>query len=127
GGRLAALGDPVDPATLLAVEEPRPSVAPGSVRAAVVAVDGFGNVQLAADGDALEASGLRPGAPLTVTAGPTAADAVLAEPFGAVPAGELVVLIDSAGSLAVARNRGDAAACLRVAPGDWIWISQRAS
>jgi S-adenosylmethionine hydrolase len=106
----ARLGPPVaDPVRLPA---PTVHIGPGEVRAEVLSVDGFGNVQLAATGLGGLTGAVRVrGRPATV--GRTFAD---------VPAGELVVLADSAGHVAVAVNRGDAAARLGVEPGDIIEI-----
>src|SRR5262249_52955207 len=46
GADLGSLGAAVDPATLVRLEAPRPSVTLGSVTAVALAVDRFGNVQL---------------------------------------------------------------------------------
>jgi S-adenosylmethionine hydrolase len=106
----ARLGPPVtDPVRL---PEPTVHIGPGQVRAEVLSVDGFGNVQLAATGlGGLTGTVRVQGRPATV--GRTFAD---------VPAGELVVLADSAGHVAVAVNRGSAAARLAVEPGDLVEI-----
>ena len=106
----ARFGPPVTDAVRL--PEPTVHIGQSEVRAEVLSVDGFGNVQLAAT----ELGGLAgavqvQGRPATV--GRTFAD---------VPAGELVVLPDSAGHVAVAVNRGNAAAWLGLEPGDIVEI-----
>jgi len=106
----ARLGPPVtDPVQL---PEPTVHIGPGEVRAEVLSVDAFGNVQLAATGLAGLTGAVRvQGRPATI-----------ARTFADVPAGELVVLADSAGHVAVAVNRGNAAARLGVEPGDLVEI-----
>ncbi len=44
--RFDELGDEVDPATLVRIELPRPGVGPAGMRATVLAVDRFGNLEL---------------------------------------------------------------------------------
>jgi S-adenosyl-L-methionine hydrolase (adenosine-forming) len=96
------------------VRLPAPTVhsGPDGLRAEVLSVDGFGNVQLAAT----DLGGLA--GPVLVAGVP----ALVGRTFADVPEGELVVLADSAGYVAVAVNRGNAAARLRVRPGDIVEI-----
>jgi S-adenosylmethionine hydrolase len=124
GGDLSELGEPADPGTLVRVDPPEPGIAPGSLTACVLAVDSFGNVQLGAAASDLDGAGLEGTAVLAVRAGPESFPAARAETYSAVGDDELVVLVDSSGRLAVARNRGDAAMLLRVAPGDWVEIGE---
>jgi S-adenosylmethionine hydrolase len=96
------------------VRLPAPTVhsGPGELRAEVLTVDTFGNVQLAA----------------TDLGALTGRVRVLDEPatvgrtFDDAPADGLVVLADSDGYVSVAVNRGDAAARLGVGPGDMVEI-----
>jgi S-adenosylmethionine hydrolase len=104
------LGPPV--ADLVRLPPPTVHIGPGEVRAEVLSVDGFGNVQLAAtDLGGLAGSVRVQGQPARV-----------ARTFADVPAGELAVLTDSAGYVAVAVNRGDAAARLGLRPGATVHI-----
>jgi S-adenosylmethionine hydrolase len=57
GEPLAALGEPFDPATLVAPDLPPPRVEPGRLSAEVVGVDRYGNVQLLAGAEHLAAAG----------------------------------------------------------------------
>jgi S-adenosylmethionine hydrolase len=122
GGDLGSLGDAVDPGTLMRIEAPRPTVAPGSLTAVVLAVDRFGNVQLGADASDLEAAGLADAAAVAVRAGAKTSSARRASTYGEVGQGELLLLIDSSGRPALACNQGDAAGELRVAPGDTVEV-----
>jgi S-adenosyl-L-methionine hydrolase (adenosine-forming) len=131
----AALGPPV--ADLVRLPVPAVHIGPGSLRAEVLTVDGFGNVQLAAGAADLAAAGLAPadlaaGDLITADLAPAGSgrvegDAVgapqrarVGRTFGDVPAGELVVIIDSEDLVGIAVNRGDAAARLGVEPGDEV-------
>ena len=106
----ARLGPPVaDPVRL---REPAVHFGPDEVRAEVLSVDGFGNVQLAATDLGGLAGAVR------VQDGP----ATVGRTFADVPDGELVVLPDSAGYVAIAVNRGSAAARRGVEPGDVVEI-----
>jgi S-adenosyl-L-methionine hydrolase (adenosine-forming) len=106
----ARLGPPVaDPVRL---REPTVHIGPDVVRAEVLSVDGFGNVQLAAT----DLGGL------TGTVRIQDGLATVGRTFADVPDGELVVLADSAGYVAIAVNRGSAAARLGVRPGDVVEI-----
>lgn len=102
------------PAVADPVRLPAPTVhiGPDGVRAEVLSVDGFGNVQLAAT----DLGGLTER--VRVQDGP----ATVGRTFADVPAGELVVLADSAGYVVIAVNRGNAAARLGVEPGDVVEI-----
>ena len=102
------------PAVADPVRLPAPTVhiGPDGVRAEVLSVDGFGNVQLAATGLG----------DLTGTVRVQDGLATVGRTFADVPDGELVVLADSAGYVAIAVNRGSAAARLGVEPGDVVEI-----
>ena len=113
----ALLGPEVDPGRLVTLSAPRTEVTPGLVLADVLAVDTYGNVQLAATGDDLAAAGLE-GAVLV-----GGRPAVLGKTFADAPPGELVVLVDSAGQAAVAVNGGSAGSALGVEPGDRVDLS----
>jgi len=133
----ARLGPPVAANDLRRLPDPRVEVGDGSLRAEVLTVDAFGNVQLAATAADLAAAGLVPGAAVTVSrSGPTgAADAAdfgerawsasVGATFADAAAGELLVLVDSAGHVAVAVNGANAAAALGVRDGDELLMCAR--
>ncbi|RCW46038.1 hypothetical protein DFQ14_102340 [Halopolyspora algeriensis] len=100
------LGPPVPVSELLRPPEPECTVDGDAVRAEVVTIDHFGNLQLALPA---ERSPHRPGTRLRLHAGPVTAEARMATTFADVAAGECLVLADSAGQLAVAVNGGSAA------------------
>lgn len=115
GAELAEAGPALDPAGLVRLPDPVVSTGDGWLEAEVVAVDRFGNVQLAAPGELLT----RLGSTLTVGGVP----AVSGGTFADAPAGGLVVLEDSAGRVAVAVNGGRASVVLGASPGDVLRIA----
>jgi S-adenosylmethionine hydrolase len=117
GAPLAEAGPAMPPERLVRLPEPVVSTGHGWLEAEVLTVDRFGNVQLAAPGAALAGLGDR----LTVVGIP----AVRGATFADAPAGELVVLVDSADRVAVAVNGGRASVVLGVAPGDVVRIGDR--
>ncbi|MEV0809542.1 SAM-dependent chlorinase/fluorinase [Micromonospora sp. NPDC050200] len=114
GAPPADAGPSVDPATLVRLPEPVLRREADGFTAEVLTVDHFGNVQLAAGADLLRAL---PGA-VRVAGRP----AVRGRTFGDAPAGALVLMVDSAGLLAVAVPGGRAADLLGVAPGDLVAV-----
>jgi S-adenosyl-L-methionine hydrolase (adenosine-forming) len=135
GADPAALGPALDVAGLVRLPPPRVDVRPAGLTAEVLTVDRFGNVQLAARTSDLASAGIRLGDPVTLTPGdavtltpgdpvtPSPGDpdppatAVVGNTFADVEAGALVVLVDSAGHVAIAVNAGSAAARLATRPG----------
>jgi S-adenosyl-L-methionine hydrolase (adenosine-forming) len=122
GVPLENLGPAVDAASLVRLPPPHVVVGDGVVEAEVLAVDRFGNVQLAAPASALDAAGLARGDDVSVGVD---AGATYAETFGAVAPGALLLLADAAGYAALAVNRGSAAATLRAAPGDVVVVRRK--
>jgi hypothetical protein len=115
GAALAEAGEPCDPAGLVALELPRPRVEDGVLIAHAVYLDRFGNVQLEARGEELDA---RPGQSVAVSVRGESWPAVVVRTFADVPVGELLVYEDSSGRLALAVNQGSAVARLGIAVGD---------
>jgi len=117
GGEPSSLGAPVPPAALVTLEIPRADIATGEASATVLSVDRFGNVALALTGDDVRAAALGAGATVEVRTPDRVARAVPGSTFGDVEPGTLVVLIDSAGWVAIGRNGGSAADLLGARPG----------
>jgi S-adenosyl-L-methionine hydrolase (adenosine-forming) len=115
GADLAGAGSQVDPDTLVRLPDPVVEVGDGWLEAEVATVDRFGNVQLAAPGEALDHLG-----ELVRVGGVTARRAAT---FGEAASGALVVYVDSADRVAVAINGGRAVVALGVTPGDVLRIS----
>lgn len=107
-----AFGAEVDPATLVRLPAPVLQVGDGVVSAEIVGTDHFGNVQLAAGPDVLGELGVREGDRVTVEFGQSRRGAVVGRTFADVPAGGLLVHVDSAGAVAIAVNGGSAVSVL---------------
>ncbi len=130
GRDLEDVGVPIDAGTLRRLEVPKLEVREGEIRAEVLWVDRFGNVQLAARPSDAEASGLAselvvesghvrvPARPSTSFAGDLAA-AVMAETAAAEV---LRLIVDSNGRLVLVRRQDSAAAVLRASAGDMISV-----
>lgn len=121
GVPLEALGPPVPPRELVAVDWAGPVVEEGALTTTVIYIDTFGNLKfgaLAADlQDALGplAQGQRLELRTTGRGRQRSLDVAWAETFGTVPQGEALLYQDSYGRLCLAVNQGSAAQKLRLA------------
>ena len=125
GEDVGRLGPSIDADTLMRIAIPEPDVAAGTLRARVLAVDAFGNVQLAAEASQLDRAGFETAPSLEVTGGGAIVRASRGATYTSVEEGALVVLVDSSGWVTVACNGGDAARVLDVAAGATVVISRR--
>ncbi|HET6729620.1 MAG TPA: SAM-dependent chlorinase/fluorinase [Jiangellaceae bacterium] len=123
GVALSALGSALAVDDLARLRVPRVEIRAGVLETEVLAVDRFGNVQLAARDADLQAAGLARG-PVEVAVRDRAYAVVLASTFGDVAAGDLIVFVDSAGHIAIAVNGGAAAAELGLSPGDAVLVTR---
>ena len=126
GGDPASLGDEAAAQTLVALAPPVVSCVEDGARRRLTAdvtwVDRFGNVQLAAgerDGPGLEATVVDV-VLVASGAGPRSLRARWVRTFSELAAGELGLLADASGRLALAVREGSAAAATRLAPGDTV-------
>jgi S-adenosyl-L-methionine hydrolase (adenosine-forming) len=111
------LGPAVDLASLVMLPVPICEVDGDRIRVEVLTVDHFGNVALAAGAAELDAVGLRPGAAATVKWPAGAQRVLVGTTFADVAPRELVLLVDSAGHLALACRDGSAARHTGLQPG----------
>ena len=112
-----ALGPAIDPTSLVTLPAPVCQVDGNRIRAEVVTVDHFGNVALAAGAAELAAIGLWAGASVTLRWPAGEQRVLVGVTFGDVAQGELILLVDSAGHLAVSRRAGSAAHHTGLQPG----------
>lgn len=118
-----ALGPAVDPATLVALPAPVCQVDGHRIRVEVLHIDRFGNLALAAGAEVLTAIGLQRGAP-SILLWPAGTQQVrLGTTFADVAPGELVLLVDSAGHLAVACRDASAARLTGLQPGTVVELT----
>jgi S-adenosyl-L-methionine hydrolase (adenosine-forming) len=115
-----ALGPAVDPRSLVALPLPVCQVDGDRIQVEVLTVDHFGNVALAAGAGELDAVGLHAGAVATLRWPAGAEPVLIGTTFADVSQGELVLLVDSAGHLAVACRAGSAAHRTGLHPGDVV-------
>lgn len=111
------LGPPVPLHLLDRLSTPAPTIRPGALISEVAGVDRFGNIQLTAPETALADAGFTPGDPVIIRLGEVRHVGVIGRTFADVDNGELVVLADSAGLVALAINGGSAATRLGLTPG----------
>lgn len=107
--QLSDLGPPVDPATVTPLLLPLPEIEAGRVSGVAWWTDRFGNVQTNLSPDDLAAVDLTPGSSVRVTVGSMRYDLSWVETFGDVEHGEAMVVVDSAGLVALCVRDGRAA------------------
>jgi S-adenosylmethionine hydrolase len=120
-----ALGPPIDPEALTRLNIPKPEVGSSRMRATVLYVDHFGNIQLNLTRDDLERVGIQPGAQVELELGPDRYYAIAAQTFADVRRGDMLLYEDAYRNVAVAISSGDAASMLNVRPGRELLISFR--
>ena len=116
GAPLEDAGDPLDPGELEVIELPPARTEDGALVAHAVLVDQCGNAALNVGHDELAGTGLTLGAGVELEVDGQRYLGTYAQTFADVKPGELLVYEDAYRSLAVAINRGDAAATLGLAP-----------
>lgn len=123
GMRPEELGAAMDISELVALSKPLSTVDSKGLRAEVVVVDHFGNVQLAVEGETLPRS-WNYGAKLRVSAGDFDGTARLCRTFADVGEQELLIFTDSAGRVSIAVNGGSAAARLATGNGAIVRVTK---
>jgi S-adenosylmethionine hydrolase len=116
GAELADAGDPLAPSELAVVDLPEPRREDDGIVAHALVVDRFGNAGLNVDHDDLAGSGITLGGTVELEVLGERYLATYAQTFADVTPGELLVYEDAYRTLAVAINRGDAAATLGLRP-----------
>jgi S-adenosyl-L-methionine hydrolase (adenosine-forming) len=129
GTSLSELGPPIDPHSLVRLTQPVLSVSRGEVGTEVLWVDTFGNVQLSATPSDAHKAGVcdRLGEDLEVITPTTRSAARRVSAFSDLGAGELGVVTDANGHLALAGDRSSAARTLGLRAGDPVKLVARAS
>jgi S-adenosylmethionine hydrolase len=122
GVEIAELGPPLDPTSLVRLDIPQPDAGRHRIRATVLYVDRFGNVQLNVRRHHLESVGFEPGSRVELVFPLERYYAITARTFADARPGDLILYEDSYGNIAVALRGGDAASMLMVKPGDELRI-----
>ena len=120
------LGPAIDPATLVRLHLPEPELGSRRLRATVLYVDRFGNVQLNLALHHLEQVGIEPGTEVEIELLVDRYDAVAARTFADARPGDIILYEDAYGNVSVAIRNGDAAGKLALEPGQELGIAVRA-
>ena len=123
GLELEALGPPVPAAELVRLELPAPRLGPSRIRATVVYVDRFGNVQLNLTSAELASIGVEPDARVEVAVGFERYFAVAASTFAEVSRGDIVLYEDAYRNISLAINQGSAAEMFGVVLGQELELT----
>jgi S-adenosyl-L-methionine hydrolase (adenosine-forming) len=122
GVALADLGPPLTPDALVRLDLPRPDVAPARIRATILYVDAFGNIQLNLAREDLERVGVVPGRRLELELRRERYYAVAARTFADARPGDIILYEDAYRNVSVAINRGSAAEMFAAVPGEEVRI-----
>jgi S-adenosylmethionine hydrolase len=109
GVPLSELGPPVDPGALVRLDLPAPEVGQNRIRAAVLYIDHFGNIQLNLKRHHLEEAGVEPGVTVELELALDRYYATAARTFTDARAGDIILYEDSYGNIAIAISGGSAA------------------
>jgi S-adenosyl-L-methionine hydrolase (adenosine-forming) len=118
----AELGPELEPASLVRLELPEPELGTAMIRATVLYVDRFGNVQLNLSRADVEKAGILPGRRVELDLGVDRYYATAARAFSDVRAGDIILYEDSYENIAVAITDGNAAEMLSARAGQAITI-----
>ena len=122
GVKLSEFGPPVDPEILVRIDLAEPDLGTSRIRATVIAVDRFGNVQLNLTRAHLEQVGIEPGLKVELELGFDRYFAVAARTFADARKGEIVLYEDSYRNVSIAISGGNAASMFVVKPGREVRI-----
>lgn len=123
GRGLAELGPEIPLNRLVSLPPPTSLVREGSIEGEVLSVNRHGNVQLSISAGDLTVLEVELGNTLVVWLGRRRLSVPFKETFAAVPPGDPVAIIDSAGLVALAINAGDASQQLGLPPGAHVRLS----
>jgi len=123
GVELRKLGPALDPAELRRLEVPEPGIGEARIRATVLYVDRYGNVQLNLTAEHLTRIGIEPGSRVEVEVGFERYFASAARTFADARTGDIVIYEDAYANIALAINRGNAAQMFSVRVGDELRLT----
>ena len=109
GVELDQLGPPIASDALVRLDVPEPELGAHRIRATVLYIDGFGNIQLNLTREDLERAGVEPDTRVELQYAGQRYYAVAARTFGDAGPGDLILYEDAYRNVAVAMNRGNAA------------------
>ncbi len=109
GVELAELGPPIDPDALARLDIPEPEVGTNRIRAQVLAIDRFGNMQLNLERQHVEEAGIVAGMRLELEFGSERYYATAARTFADARRGDIILYEDAYRNVAIAISGGNAA------------------
>ncbi|MFL5923545.1 MAG: S-adenosyl-l-methionine hydroxide adenosyltransferase family protein [Gaiellaceae bacterium] len=121
----AALGPPIDPQALVRLDVPEPEVGQNRIRAVVLYIDHFGNIQLNLKRRDLEAAGVLPGVKVELELSLERYFATAARTFADARRGDIILYEDSYGNIAIAISGGSAADLFTASASDEVRIHLR--
>jgi S-adenosyl-L-methionine hydrolase (adenosine-forming) len=119
------LGPALSLDTLVRLDVPTPEIGQREIVAHVLIVDRFGNVQLNLTAADIQSFGIVPGTRIELEIGLERFYAIAARTFADVNRGDIVLYEDAYRNIAIAINKGAAAAVVSVRPGDRVRIRIR--
>jgi S-adenosylmethionine hydrolase len=126
GVSLDELGPPIDPQALVRIDVPSAEVGQNRVRATVLYVDHFGNIQLNLTREHLEQAGVLPGVTVELELALDRYYAVAARTFADARPGDIILYEDAYRNVAIAISGGKAADMFGVGAGQEVRINLRA-
>jgi S-adenosylmethionine hydrolase len=121
----AELGAALDPASLVRLDLPQPEIGQNRIRATVLYVDRYGNVQVNLDAEHLRHADVLPGAEVELELATERYYATVARTFADVRPGDLLLYEDAYRNVSIAIHGGDAARLLKARPGQELRIHLR--
>jgi S-adenosyl-L-methionine hydrolase (adenosine-forming) len=125
GVELSELGPTLDPAGLIRLDIPKPEIGTSRIRATILYVDHFGNIQLNLMRGDLEQVGIEPGTELELEHRSDRYYAVAARTFADARKGDVILYEDAYRNVSVAISGGDAASMLKARAGGELRIAFR--
>jgi S-adenosyl-L-methionine hydrolase (adenosine-forming) len=124
GTELSELGPSVDAAGLRRLELPKAQVGEARIRATVLYVDRYGNIQLNVTAEQLTQIGVEPGSQVEVEVGFERYFAFAARTFADARSGDIVLYEDAYRNIALAINQGSAAHMFSAKVGQELRLSR---
>ena len=125
GVPLGDLGPPIDAQALVRLDLPAPEVGQNRIRAVVLYIDHFGNMQLNLKRHHLEQAGVEPGVTVELELALDRYYATAARTFADARPGDIILYEDSYANIAIAINGGSAADLFDVGANDEVRIHLR--
>jgi hypothetical protein len=125
GVAIEELGPPIDPQALVRLEVPEPEVGQNRIRATVLYVDHFGNIELNLTREHLEQTDVHPGVTVELELALERYYATAARTFADAGPGDIILYEDAYRNVAIAISGGSAAEMFGVGAGQEVRIHLR--